>query len=114
MQWWAFTLILDDGTELDWQASGKTSTHALHELIICWLQRLGDAEYFLGHEFAAIECLGPCTDDELAAPEAALVAVTVPSSVNSQESEPGDAVELEISRLGDTSKMRRVVLRGEE
>jgi hypothetical protein len=112
---------LDDGSELDWQAAGKTPTQALHALVTCWLQRLGDSALFLGHELVSVECLGPCTDEELQTleTETAPVAVTVPSSVSSQlpdqgsdqGTDPGD-VELEVSRIGDTSKMRRVVLRG--
>ena len=37
MNWWAFTLVLDDGTALDWQAMGKTATQALQEVVTCWL-----------------------------------------------------------------------------
>jgi hypothetical protein len=113
MKWWAFTLVLDDGTELDWQAMGKTATQALQELVNCWLARMGDAAYFLGHDLAIVECLGPLSAEELAVPDLASVAVTMPSSVRSQDSSP-DSVVLEVSPgsdagdSGDTSKMRRV------
>ena len=98
MNWYAFTLVLDDGQELPWQAMGKTATQALQELVNCWLLRMGDAAYFLGHEIAAIECLGPLIGEDLEEPALAHVAVTVPSSAGSQDSDPGG-----------TSKMRRVV-----
>jgi hypothetical protein len=116
MKWWAFTLVLDDGTELDWQAMGKTATQALQELVNCWLARMGDAAYFLGHDLAIVECLGPLSADELAEPELASVVVTAPSSARSQDSNPASLV-LDVSPLsdagetggaGDTSKMRRV------
>ena len=81
------------------------------------LARMGDAAYFLGHDLAIVECLGPLSAEELAEPELASVAVTVPSSVRSQDSNPeslvqdvspiGDAGN-DAGNAGDTSKMRRV------
>ena len=70
---------------------------------------MGDAAYFLGHDLASDECLGPLSAEELAEPEVASVAVTVPSSVRSQDSIPESLV-LDVSPrgdAGDTSKRRR-------
>ena len=58
MEWWAFTLTLDDGRKLSWEASGKTSTDAMRELAYCWMKRWGDAANFKGAELIAMECLG--------------------------------------------------------
>jgi hypothetical protein len=58
MEWWTFTLTLDDGRKLTWEAQGKTSTNAIRELAFCWMKRWGDAASFRGAELTAIECLG--------------------------------------------------------
>jgi hypothetical protein len=58
MTWWAFTLTLDDGRRLAWEATGKTSTDAMRELAFCWMKRWGDAANFKGAELTTIECLG--------------------------------------------------------
>ena len=111
MKWWAFVLILDDGMELPWQAAGKTPTQALQEVVTCWLQRLGDSALFLGHDLIAVECLGPLGAEELNVPEMAHAAPTVPSSSSSWDS-GSDSLEIEVSQIGDTSRIRRVRLDG--
>ena len=58
MKWWAFTLTLDDGRKLTWEAMGKTSTDAIRELAFCWMKRWGDAAAFMGAELTTIDCLG--------------------------------------------------------
>jgi hypothetical protein len=92
MQWWAFTLTLDDGNVVDWQAAGSGPTDAMRELIYCWLERLGDAAIFLNAELSAIECKGPLVEDE----------------TPTQTGEDDDTVE--VSAIGQSSKMRVVKL----
>lgn len=89
---------------------GKTSTHALQEHVSCWIARVGDAAYFLGHEIAAIDCHGPLTEEEIAEEVPSHVAATVPSG-GSQNSDP-DSFDLEVSPISDTSRMRRIKLDG--